>query len=147
MGFWPLPSSVLAMAWLTLWAGDMATATSTSTAQTRRAAVYVASREAFCCPADFALILPLFHLPQSMAGSAAFMGGAFLAAALCLWYLQGCGVMPELPPAVLLFSSLQAAALGAAVESLPIAEIDNLTVPAAVVLTSTWTVATLAPQL
>ena len=65
-----------------------------------------------------------------MAGSVAFLGGGFSLLPRCgLWYLQSCAVMPKLPKAALLYISMQAAALGAAVESLPIPEIDNLTVP------------------
>lgn len=75
---------------------------------------------------------------QSMAGSAACLGGGFLAGALSLWYLQSCLVMRQLPPSSSLLGSLLVACIGAAVESLPIPEIDNITVPAAVVIASSW---------
>jgi dolichol kinase len=75
---------------------------------------------------------------QSMAGSAACLGGGFVAGALSLWYLQSSQVMGQLPPDSLLLGSLLVACIGAAVESLPIPEIDNITVPVAVVLVSSW---------
>lgn len=74
---------------------------------------------------------------QSFAGSTAcFLGGA-LAAAACLQYLRSWGCLEQqLGGWAIVVGSLLTAAVGAAVESLPLAEVDNWTVPLAAALTA-----------
>jgi dolichol kinase len=74
---------------------------------------------------------------QSFAGTAACFSGGFLAGLSFLQYLQACGVLHrEVRRWEAVTGSALAALLGALVESLPIAEVDNLTVPFAVVLSA-----------
>lgn len=74
---------------------------------------------------------------QSLAGSLACLGSGFLAGAACLGYLHWCATGElALSTSAIVWGALAAAAIGAAVESLPIPEADNITVPLSVVLTA-----------
>lgn len=75
--------------------------------------------------------------PQSASGSAACFLGGSLAAMACLLYLQSWETLePDLAFRRIALGSLLTAAVAAAVESLPLAEVDNWTVPLAAALTA-----------
>ncbi|CAL8469593.1 g9134 [Coccomyxa elongata] len=74
---------------------------------------------------------------KSAAGSAACFLGGSLAAMACLLYLQSWETLqPDLAFQSIAPGSLLTAGVAAAVESLPLAEVDNWTVPLAAALTA-----------
>lgn len=89
-------------------------------------------------------MLPVFRRPclQSVAGSlACFLGGLAFSLPL-LWHFRGAGLLqpplgvPPLNDGRLLAGAMLCSAVGALVESVPLADLDNVAVPVAVAAAS-----------